>query len=113
MQATVMKSSSLANARCLRSVAVPTYTRTTIASPGMPRLRPAQLLQAGSEASTSAPHRAVAAKAFNNRGDDAGDRIIASLPYLLPLLDAFPFGEVMCVLHLLRTRQHSCWATNN
>ncbi len=40
--------------------------------------------------------RSVAARALfddERNSKDIGDRIIASLPYLLPLLDAIPFGE--------------------
>lgn len=30
----------------------------------------------------------------NKNGDDFGDRIIAAIPFLLPLLDGLPYGKV-------------------
>lgn len=45
------------------------------------------------------PRLSVRARVFNNnpgggRNEDIGDRFVACLPYLLPLLDALPFGEL-------------------
>lgn len=38
--------------------------------------------------------RRVSAQAFQfKQGPDASDRVLAALPYLLPLLDALPYGE--------------------
>lgn len=37
----------------------------------------------------------LARSLFDNRGkDDFGDRILASIPFLLPLLDGLPYGEL-------------------
>lgn len=45
--------------------------------------------------------RSVHARAFQfKQGPDAADRVLAALPYLLPLLDALPYGE------------RACWSTN-
>jgi hypothetical protein len=40
--------------------------------------------------------RRVSAQAFQfKQGPDASDRVLAALPYLLPLLDALPYGEFL------------------
>jgi hypothetical protein len=51
-------------------------------------------------------HRAVQAAAYQfKQGPDVPERAIAALPYLLPLLDALPYGEFllrqcMCGMHV-------------
>jgi hypothetical protein len=60
-------------------------------------------------------HRAVQAAAYQfKQGPDVPERAIAALPYLLPLLDALPYGEFLllqciCKCTSSRTHQSTCW----
>jgi hypothetical protein len=63
-----------------------------------PSLSPAS----GATESTSARPVVVVRSLFDNNnknGDDLGDRIIAALPFLLPLLDGLPYGKRSLLPH--------------
>ncbi len=44
----------------------------------------------------------------NPKNGDTGDRIVAALPYLLPLLDAMPYGEPDRVMMVVAFVRGSC-----
>jgi hypothetical protein len=63
---------------------------------GQHHLQSGQLIDGRPGLLQPSKRQAVRARVFNNGSggkEDFGDRVVATIPYLLPLLDALPFGE--------------------